>query len=160
MADNLQFSLEDPDKVLDKLKQFPDALRYKGARFALRKAANLVAEAAKQNARRLDDPGTASAIAENIAVRFSSRRFKRNGDVLFRVGVRGGAKLQDQEKSQGLPGKGTQHWRLLEFGTEKMRAQPFMRPALQNNINKATDEFVRQLDRWIGRNLKKIDKLG
>jgi len=160
MTDKVEFSLYDPDNVLKKLKQFPDALRYKGARFALRKAANLVAAEAKQNALRLDDPATASAIAENIAVRFSNRTFKRTGNVLFRVGVMGGARLQDQEKSAALPGKGTQHWRLLEFGTEKARARPFLRPALENNINKATDEFIRQLDRWIGRNLKKIDKIG
>ena len=159
MADNIEFSLYDPDNVFKKLKNFPDALRFKGARFALRKSANLVAKEAKQNAMKLDDPATASAIAENIAVRFSSRTFKRTGNVMMRVGVRGGAKLSDQEKSQGLPGKGTQHWRLLEFGTSRMRARPFMRPALENNINKATSEFIRQLDRWMARNIKKIDKV-
>lgn len=159
MADKVEFSLYDPDNVLGKLKAFPVAIGKKGARFAMRKAANLVANAAKENARKLDDPQTASAIAENIAVRFSSRTFKRTGNVLFRVGVRGGAVLADQEKSRGLPGKGTQHWRLLEFGTSRTRARPLMRSALENNINKATDEFIRQLDRWIGRNLKNIDKI-
>lgn len=91
MAENVQFSLLDPDGAIDKLKALPDAFRYKGARFALRKAANLVRDAAQQNARKLDDPATASVIAENIAVRFSSRTFKRTGNVMFRVGVMGGA---------------------------------------------------------------------
>lgn len=64
--------------------------------------------------------------------------------------------MSDQEKSEGLPGKGTQHWRLLEFGTENSRARPFMRPALSNNTNQAIAEFGKQLDRWLARNLKKI----
>lgn len=156
MADKIEFSLFDPDDALGKLEALPDALRYKGARFALRKTANLVRDAAKQNARKLDDPATASVIAENIAVRFSSRTFKRTGNVMFRVGVMGGARLSDQEKSEGLPGKGTQHWRLLEFGTENTRAHPFMRPALSNNVHQAIAEFGKQLDRWMARNLKKL----
>lgn len=160
MADNIQFSILDPDGAIDKIIGLPDAMRYKGARFGMRKAANFVRDAAKQNAERLDDPQTASVIAENIAVRFSSRTFKRTGNVLFRVGVRGGAKLSDQERSAGLPGGGTQHWRLLEFGTENSRAQPFMRPALEQNINQATAEAAKHMDRWLTRNLKKIRKNG
>lgn len=160
MADGVEFSLLDPDHALDKLVGLPTALRKKGARFAMRKAANLVRDDAKQRAERLDDPETASVIAENIAVRFSSRRFRNTGDILFRVGVRGGARLTDQEKSQGLPGKGTQHWRLLEFGTEHARAQPFMRPALSQNVGAATAEFAKHLDRWLARNLNKIRKDG
>lgn len=161
MADKVEFSLYDPDNVLGKLKAFPVAIGKKGARFAMRKAANLVANAAKENARKLDDPQTASAIAENIAVRFSNRTFKRTGNVLFRVGVMGGAggNLSEKDQAAGLPGGDTRHWRLLEFGTSRTRARPFMRPALENNINKATDEFIRQLDRWIARNLKNIDKI-
>jgi HK97 gp10 family phage protein len=160
VADNIQFSILGLDEVLGRMEGLPKAWRKKGARFAMRKAANLVAAAAKQNAERLDDPATASVISQNIAVRFSSRRMKTTGDVMFRVGVRGGARLTDQQKSAGLPGGGTQHWRLLEFGTENARAQPFMRPSLSNNINQATDEFVKKLDGWTGRNLKKIKKQG
>lgn len=160
MADAIQFSILDPDHAIDKIIGLPNAMRYKGARFGMRKAANLVRDKAQENARKLDDPATASVISENIAVRFSSRTFKRTGDVLFRVGVRGGAKLSDQEKSEGLPGKGTQHWRLQEFGTEHARAQPFMRPALSQNINQAISEAAKHMDRWLARNVDKIRNNG
>lgn len=160
MADQVQFSILGLKEVLDKFEGLPKAFKYKGSRFALRKAANLVAEKARENARRLDDPETASVIADNIAVRFASRRFKTTGDVMFRIGVMGGANLKKRDASEGLPGKGTQHWRLLEFGTEKMPAQPFMRPSLEQNINEATNEFVTQMDKWITRNLKRIKKNG
>jgi len=165
--DDISFSILGLKELNNTLGQLGPAYKYKGARFALRKAANLVRDAAKQNALRLDDPETASAIAENIAVRFSSRRFKNTGDVMFRVGVRGGAK---QEKNQsvdpGLPGGGTQHWRFPEFGYihkksgEHVPPTPFMRPALEENIDKAVGEFVDQLDKWTARNLKKLQKQG
>ena len=63
----------------------------------------------------------------------------------MRVGVRGGAK----------PVKGntdTGHWRLLEFGTEKMAAQPFMRQAQSENIDKTIVTVATNLD-------KSIDKI-
>lgn len=159
--DDVSFSIIGLKELNSTLDQLGPAYKYKGARFALRKAANLVRDAAKQNAQRIDDPATPSDIPENIAVRFSSRRFKRTGDVMFRVGVRGGAK-QEKNKSvdPGLPGGGTQHWRLIEFGTEHIPPAPFMRPALSENIGRATDEFVRELDKWTARNLKRLQKKG
>lgn len=162
MADNIQFSILDPDHAIDKIIGLPDTMRYKGARFGMRKAANLVRDAAQQNAKRLDDPRTAADIAANIAVRFSSRTFKRTGNVAFRVGVMGGAggNLSRKDQEQGLPGGDTRHWRLLEFGTQKARAQPFMRPALEQNINQAISEAAKHMSRWLDRNLKKIRKNG
>lgn len=158
MSDGIQFSISDPDKALKKIKAFPDAMKLKGARFAMRKAANLVADEARKGAQSIDNKETDSHISENIAVRFSNRTFKNSGNIMFRVGVMGGANLTKKESSLGLPGKGTQHWRINEFGTSKMPARPFMRPALEQNIGKATAEFSANLNRWIGRNIKKLGK--
>lgn len=174
MQDGIKFGINDPNNALKRIKAFPDAMKKKGVRFAMRKGANLVAEQAKKNALALDDPETASIIAENVAVRFSNRRFKKTGAIMFRVGVLGGARnyadtrdnrrkqrVGQQYKTDGSssnPGGDTWHWRLLEFGTSRTKAHPFMRPALEQNINKATNEVVKHLDRWIGRNIKKIGK--
>lgn len=148
------FALQGIDELNAKLKSIGNDLKYKGGRFALRKAANIVANAAKIGANRIDDPATGRKIADNIAVRFSSRTFKRTGNLMFRVGVKHGAILKiGGDLSQNAP---TPHWRLKEFGTQKMSAHPFMRPALENNIPAATNEFISQYKKSIDRALRRI----
>ena len=148
-----QVELQGVNELIVNLNSVGNDLKYKGGRFALRKAANIVANAAKTGANRLDDPSTGRKIADNVAVRFSSRTFKRTGDLMFRVGVKHGAVLKvGGDTSANAP---TPHWRLLEFGTEKMPARPFMRPALESNVQVATNEFVSQYKRSIDRAIKK-----
>ena len=52
----------------------------------------------------------------------------------------------------------TPHWRLLEFGTEKMRAQPFMRSALADNISAVIDTFATHYEKAIDRAIKRAAK--
>ncbi|MCY1549996.1 phage protein, HK97 gp10 family [compost metagenome] len=52
----------------------------------------------------------------------------------------------------------TPHWRLLEFGTEKMRAQPFMRSALADHISEVTGVFVSEYEKSIDRALRRAKK--
>lgn len=152
----VQFSLRGVDELNKALKEVSDDVRKKGGRFALRKAANLVAGALRVGAQRLDDPATGRAISQNVAVRFSSRRFKRTGDLMFRVGVLQGAVLsKGGNENAGAP---TPHWRLLEFGTEKMAARPFARPALERNVGQATNEFVTQLKKALDRAAQRAAK--
>jgi|SRR5699024_4739160 len=147
------FSVEGLTELVAKMEGLNYDLKRKGGRFALRKAANLVRDKAKEGAQRLDDPETGQSIADNIAVRFAPRVFRQTGDLMFRVGVRKGAVLRNAgDTSAGSP---TPHWRLLEFGTEKMQAKPFMRPALAESINAATREFVVQYGKAIDRALRK-----
>lgn len=150
------------DELSERLKSISVATRQKSGRRALGAAARVVRDAARQNARTLDDPATAESIAKNITVRFSSRLFRRTGDLGFRVGVLGGAK--QGENAGGIlskgpnPGGDTWYWRLLEFGTQNMAAKPFMRPAMQGSINQATEVFVRtynaELDKLLAKGAK------
>ncbi|NHO64621.1 HK97 gp10 family phage protein [Aestuariicella hydrocarbonica] len=159
MADGIDFSLIGIDELRGRMEEVKQDVRLKGGRFALRKAANLVRDQAKANALKLNDPRTGRSIADNMAVRFSSRRFKRTGDVMFRVGVAQGAQLPTKGDQPGTgQGGPTPHWRLLEFGTEHMRAQPFMRKALADHINDATNEFINQYDKALTRALKRARK--
>lgn len=166
MAD-VQFKLTGLEPVLAKLKKLPVDVRMKGARFAGRKAANVIRDAAIQNAAKVNDEMTKEEIAKNIAVRFSSRVFKRTGDVAFRVGVLGGARAYAQTRenvrrgragqtyatggSKANPGGDTWYWRLVEFGTQRMQARPMLRPALEKNIGPATDAFVSNMNKWLDR---------
>lgn len=159
MPDEIKFEIQGAEELLAKIKSVNNDLRYKGGRFALRKAANLVRDAAKANAEKLDDPATAEHIAENVAVRWSGRQFKATGDLAFRVGILGGARqTKDQGSGKQNPGGVTFHWRFLEHGTEKQRARPFMLPALTNNIDAATTEFAKSYNKAIDRALTRAAK--
>lgn len=170
MAD-VEFQLTGLDQLLRKMKAVAPAVKKKGARFAGRKAANVIRDAVVTKAARLNDPATSEEIAKNVAVRFSSKQFKRTGDVVFRVGILGGARQYSNTKvnvrkrrvgqtyatggSSSNPGGDTFYWRQLEFGTKNMQARPFMRPALAENVDRATNEFTRQMNLWLDRYFSK-----
>lgn len=105
-------------------------------RRALRKGANVVRDAARNNAKRIDDPDTREQIYRNIAVSGGGRRRERQaGGPMMRVGVRGGAKPLRRDTDTGLPGGNTTHWRFVELGTSHSRAQSFMRPAAASSAS-------------------------
>jgi HK97 gp10 family phage protein len=144
------------DALVKKLEAIKYETRYKGGRFALRKAAQLVRNAARSNALQLDDKETGRSIARNVTEKWNGRLYKTTGDLGFRVGVQQGAILPKPGEATDLSAGGpTPHWRLLEFGTERMAARPLMRPALESNVQRATDEFMRQYDKALDRALKK-----
>ncbi|EPT3116085.1 TPA: HK97-gp10 family putative phage morphogenesis protein [Raoultella planticola ATCC 33531] len=158
MADGVEYKLTGVDELLGKLESITDDMKRKGGRAALRKAANVIANRAKANARRLDDPETGRSIADNIAVRWNGREFKRNGNLAFRIGVLHGAVLKRHpDKAKNAP---TPHWRLLEFGTENMRAQPIMRPAAENGAEEAMNTFVEEYGKTIDRAIARAAKKG
>lgn len=158
MADGVEYKLTGVDELLGKLESITDDMKRKGGRAALRKAANVIANRAKANARRLDDPETGRSIADNIAVRWNGREFKRNGNLGFRIGVLHGAVLKRHpDKAKNAP---TPHWRLLEFGTENMRAQPIMRPAAENGAEEAMNTFVEEYGKSIDRSIARAAKKG
>ncbi|MCY1547040.1 phage protein, HK97 gp10 family [compost metagenome] len=91
-------------------------------------------------------------------VQESSRRSKAVGGVVMRVGVLGGARdtklggLVGAKSLKDNPGGDTWYWRFLEFGTEQQAAQPFMRPALEENTDNVTETMAVELN-------KALDKL-
>lgn len=148
MADD--FQLQGLEAALAKLRQLRDPKRVKASvRAASTRAMRIVRDAARAKSRGLDDPETASTIWKQIVTNYSAKQ-SRGDQVVVRVGVRGGAK----------PVKGnddTGHWRLLEFGTSQMPAQPFMRPALSENVQAVADKFIAELEPQID---KQIEKAG
>uniref|UniRef100_A0A7C2BA65 HK97 gp10 family phage protein n=1 Tax=Pseudomonas graminis TaxID=158627 RepID=A0A7C2BA65_9PSED len=160
MVDTVQFSLIGIDSLVAKLEAVSYDVKRKGGRSALRKAAQVVAEKAKEGARKLDDAATGRSIANNIALRWNGRLFKASGDLGFRVGVLHGAKIA----KKGNPDEGesgpTPHWRFFEFGTAKMEANPFMRKALAENISLATSTFITEYEKAIDRAIRRAAKAG
>lgn len=158
MADGVEFSITGLDSLLGKFESISYDLKRKGGRSSLRKAAQLVAGKMKEGAEKIDDPETGRSIANNVAIRWNGKLFKSTGDLGFRIGVLHGAVLKNGgDTSANSP---TPHWRLIEFGTEKMRAQPFARKALADNIGQATDTFVTEYEKAIDRAIKRTAKAG
>ena len=156
MADGVDFSILGLDSLLGKLSEVSVDVRRKGGRAALRKAAQVVVQKAKGGAERMDDKATGRSISDNIALRWNGRLFKRTGDLGFRIGVMHGAVLKDGgDLSSNAP---TPHWRLFEFGTEKMPAAPFMRPALADSISEVTNTFVTEYEKAIDRAIRRAAK--
>lgn len=156
MAETVEFSILGLDSLKAKLESVTYDMKRKGGRSALRKAAQLIADKAKEEAMRLDDAETGRSISDNIAIRWNSRRYNRNGDLSFRIGVLGGAKIKVKGNPDLGEGGVTPHWRYLEFGTSNVRAQPFMRNALAYSINAATDAFVTNYEAAIDRAIKRV----
>ena len=142
MADGVEFRIEGLGPVLARMRGLAPKLRQKGTKKALGRAAAIVRKAAKQNALRIDDIETGRRIADNIVQRVRSGYTRRTGDVMVSVGV-----LTERGRiPKGNPDTGpkgsTPHWHLVEEGTEKARAQPFLRPALAANVDAVTNKFV------------------
>lgn len=156
MADDIEFSLTGLDSLLGKLEAVAYDVKRKGGRSALRKAAQVVANKAKEGAERLDDSATGRSISSNIALRWNGKLFKQSGSLGFRIGVLHGAVLAKKGEAPDLSANGpTPHWRLLEFGTDKMAASPFMRKALADNIGEVTNTFVTEYEKAIDRAIKR-----
>lgn len=146
---------------VEQLEKKLEGLKYdmakKGGRFALRKAAQVIRDAARQGAQRFDDPETGRSIAKNVVEKWNGRLNKRTGDLGFRVGVQGGAKVDKTNPDTGSGGP-TPHWRFKELGTEKMAAEPFLVPAMKANAQRATDVFINQYGLALDRALKRSGK--
>lgn len=150
MADQITARLQGLKPVTDKMLGLAPKLRRKGLRKAARQAMNIVRDDAKARARAMDDPETAEKIWRNIVTQESARQGQREGGVVMKVGVRGGAGSNQHSKdASGNPGGDTRHWRYLEFGTQHNPPAPFMRPAFSTKVNAVTDRFVQVLEQEI-----------
>lgn len=131
------------EDVVSKLQKLANPRRTKSiARKAARQAMNIVRDAARNNAKAIDDPETSEKIFKNIKV--SAGKTRNPNEIVMRVGVDGGAamnKYSDRNALAAKSGGNTTYWRFLELGTSEMPAVPFMRPALANNIQQVTNKF-------------------
>lgn len=152
--------IEGLEEVLARLNSLSPNLRKGALRTGMRKGANTVRKAARDKA-----PVKSEAMKKNIAVQFASRTSRKIDGLAFRVGVRGGAKeptkasrYSRSRRSAGSTApdrRSTWYWRLVEFGTQKMPARPFMRPALSQNVEKVISQVAKDLDDGIDNELRK-----
>lgn len=154
MAD-FEMKLQGVDPILGKMRTLKREIRLKPARSALGQAAKVIRLQAQQNALQVNDPDTGRTIADNIVQRFRGKYHRRTGDLMISVGV-GTEKGPIPKGNPDTGPKGnTPHWHLLELGTEKMPAQPFLRPAAESAGGRALNVFAGALSKALDRLVKK-----
>jgi HK97 gp10 family phage protein len=153
----------DFEGLIKKIRDLPVRAGRNAGRRALRKGANVIRDAARINARAIDDPETREQIFKNISVSGGgSRRERRMGGPMMRVGIRGGARHRKGDGLDGLPGGNTTHWRWIEFGFTHDRsgrpipAQPFMRKAMSEKANAALSAVATDLPKQLDKELAKL----
>lgn len=151
---SVEFNIEGLDEVQEKLKRLSNPRMMKNAaRRSMRKAMAIVRDAARANAKGLDDPETAEKIWKNIAI--AAGKTRNQNEVVMRVGVRGGASFSNPNPPN-TSGGDTRHWRFIEFPSVNNPGTPFMRPALQNNIQAVTNSFAENFNKEIDKELAKL----
>ena len=99
--------------------------------------------------------------------RYRSRSQSGRGQETFLVGVRKGKKnYVDSAKNRRLNRVGKKYtvegeayyWRFIEFGTSKMPARPFLRPAFESKKNQAVETIKNRLAVAIENTAKKMKK--
>ena len=147
----VELNIQGMDQLKRKLDQLSNPKKAKQiARKAGRQAMNLVRDAARTNAKAIDDPETREKIHKNIVTQGGKSR--NSNEVVIRVGVKGGASFSNPNPPS-LSGGDTRHWRWVEFGSSNNPAVPFMRPALSTNLDQITSKFVQVFDDEINKAL-------
>ena len=150
----VEVNIEGLDQVQEKLRRLGNPrLMKNAARRSMRKAMAIVRDAARSGAKGIDDPETAEKIWKNIAI--AAGKTQNPSEVVMRVGVRGGASFSNKNPPN-TSGGDTRHWRWLEFGSAHNPPTPFMRPALQNNIQAVTNSFAENFNKEIDKELAKL----
>ncbi len=150
------FQLHGIDETLNSFTRLKKVTQKNTVRRCLRRAANVVRDAARVNAKAIDDPDTREKIWKNTTTQ--SGKSTDPNVLIMRVGIRGGAAVNQHSKDADmsrLSGGDTRHWRFIEFGSANNRALPFMRTALSQNIHKATDVFCDEFKKEVLKELAK-----
>ncbi|MCU4365637.1 HK97 gp10 family phage protein [Acinetobacter variabilis] len=149
-----EFKIEGLDEVQEKFKRLANPrLMKNAARRSARKAVAIVRDAARSGAKNIDDPQTSEKIWKNIAI--AAGKTRNPNEVVMRVGVRGGASFSNPNPPN-TSGGDTRHWRWVELGSVHNPPTPFMRPALQNNIQAVTNSFAENFNKELDKELAKL----
>lgn len=134
MADSVTVKVEGLDDLRRALMALPEKLRRKALMGPMRKAMKVVLQAARDAAPVLQAPNprrTPGTVRKALAVR-TSKESRRVGNVGLFVNVRPLNKARAQKAvKKGLVARSVDpfYWKFLEFGTRKMGARPFLKPA-------------------------------
>lgn len=131
-------------EMAEKLKQLGPRLGKNGLRAATSAAAAVI----RNEARNLAPVDTGEMKKD---IQFKREREVRGGELFtasYSVYTRGGKKSRLSGKARNVD-KDSFYWKFVEFGTAKMQAQPFMRPAFEAKKEEAVTRLGEKLDERI-----------
>jgi HK97 gp10 family phage protein len=164
------FELNAPeiDKILKDMQELAPKLRDGALISALRKGARPIVKTAKQLV-----PVETGFVKKNITARANRKLINKRDGRAVSIGIRGGAKeyvdsyknrarviKRGKNKNQVIASRVGQeymhggdafYFRFLEFGTKKMAARPFLRPAMTQNMALTTQIITAELRAAIDR---------
>lgn len=132
--------LAELDRALREL--LPASVRGRPLRAAVAAGARIVAKEAKSRV-----PVDSGLVRSRIRV-MSNPQQQRQARAESVVGVRRSGKARKDQDPY--------YWRFVEFGTRKMRARPFLRPALEAKRNEATQMIRERLAKRIEAEVAKL----
>ena len=153
MADGVTVKVEGLKELAERLRSFGPKLARNGLRAAVSAAAQVIRKEAQD--RVPVDTGLLRSEIYRKQIREQSSDTKQT----YYVGVRKYKKKYANTKHNIRKGRITQsgkslktyetqdafYWRFLEFGTPKMAARPFMRPAFESKKNEAVERMKEKL---------------
>jgi HK97 gp10 family phage protein len=149
-------------ELQEALKALPAEIQKRPLRSAVSAGAKVIVDEAKRRA-----PQGETGNLRKALYRYRSRSQSGTGKETFLVGVRKGKKqYADTAKNRRLSRVGKKYtvegeafyWRFLEFGTSKMAARPFLRPAFESKKMEALDTIKKKLAEAIDRTAKRLKK--
>lgn len=151
MAESISFTVEGLKELDRLLRALPEKV-----------AGNALATAVSAGARVIRDEAIARAPVDTGALKsqiFTKRlRSSSAAEKMSIVGVRGGLAKYANTKKNRRSGKAGQayktdgktfYWKFIEFGTSKMAAKPFLRPAFDAKEHEAVKAMTDKLDERI-----------
>lgn len=154
--DFIAMKFTDLTGLLDRMAELKKSSQRTIARRGAAKGARYLRDEIKKSARRVDDRGTSNNIAKNVFAQNAPRLGRSNNGGAYRVGIRGGGKTR--ESNQSNPGGDTFYWRFLEFGTKKMAARSFFRPAVESSKETAMSLAMEAAKEELSKQLAKMRK--
>lgn len=136
------------------LKQMPERIAKKVTVGALRAGAGVIARQARANVRA--NPSIDSGLlARNITSR--ARKRSKKGAAVVSVGIaRKAAQVVRKGRTKATKASPSRYAHLVEFGTEHSRAEPFLRPALDEKGSEAIARIGEAMGKGIAREARKL----
>lgn len=155
MADYQVLKITGLDNVLSTLQKLPQEVastkRGGPVALSLRKGAKVFVEEARKNLERVKEPNTTGLLSKAIVVR-RAKSMKTNGE---RMSVRISKKKypnRSERKKKGMPDTTLKAGQILEYGSSRQRARPWLRPTFAAKKEDALNTVVEDLK-------KRVDKL-
>lgn len=139
------------DALAKALKELPDRVAKNGLRAAVYAGAKVIRDEAK-----LQAPVATGTLKRAVILKQIPELSTKNKQTFF-VTVRQGKKYRKQGKKGNLS-QDAWYWRFVEFGTVKMSARPFLRPAFDMKKNDALTAIKTRLAERIEQAARELKK--